>query len=98
MASCKTLELEQGQVKVLELTLGFILDLESGLVEDNEINVIKNATSLDDDAIRELRRSEVSEIFKTAMMLTYPDAYNEDGTLKQLPESDLDDEEDKKKH
>lgn len=97
MAVCKTLELVQGEVKVFELTLGFIQDLENGVVEDNEINVIKNATELDDEGIRNLRRSEAGEIFETVMRLTYPDAYDEEGNIKVRPESDEDDIEDDKK-
>jgi len=81
------------EVLVFDLTQGFVYDLEQGIQEDTPENVLLDATELTLEEIRKLRKSEVAGLVKEVLMLTYPDAYDEEGNLKEfdLSQEDLND-------
>jgi len=79
-----------------DMTYGFLLDVESGLISSTKSAIIANATDLTEDEVRELRIGTVDKIYAVISRLTYPHLYDEDGKLKEeLP--DVDDTVDKKK-
>ena len=82
------------EVEVYDLTLGFMADVEGGVTVDTVENIILNSTDLTIEQIQELRKSEATEIVGTALQLTYPELYDENGNhIKQ----DTDDTSDDKK-
>ena len=65
-----------------DFTYGYMVGVENGTIEDTTVNAVINGTGLTEEAILKFRVSEVDMLFKAIMQLTYPHAYNEDGSLK----------------
>jgi len=79
------------EVLCMDFTYGYMLGIENGTIEDTKVNAVLNGTDLDEESILELRNHELDIVFKAIMQLTYPHAYNEDGSLKELEPEDIDD-------
>jgi hypothetical protein len=77
-------------VRCYDMTHGFRVGVESGKIEDTYANIVKDGTELSDEEIDKLRVSALSELANVILQLTYPDAYDEDGNLKTLPEPSKD--------
>ena len=77
-------------VRCYDMTHGFRVGVESGKIEDTYANIVKDGTELSDEEIDKLRVSALSELVNVILQLTYPDAYDEDGNLKTLPEPSKD--------
>jgi hypothetical protein len=77
-------------VRCYDMTHGFRVGVESGKIEDTYANIVKDGTELSDEDIDKLRVSALSELANVILQLTYPDAYDEDGNLKTLPEPSKD--------
>ena len=76
------------EVLCMDLTYGYLVGLANGTIEDTIVNAIYNATELTEDDVLALRNHELDVLFQAIMQLTYPQSYNEDGTLKELPDED----------
>ena len=72
------------EVIVQPLTFGYIDDVENGIIEDNIITAIMDATGLDSDTVRAIRRPDAVAIFEIIKKETYPELYDEDGNEKEL--------------
>lgn len=85
------------KVKCYDLTYGYLLDVESGKVVETKHSAIVNATELSEDEVKALRTSEVNALYDVVLRLTYPHLFDEDGKMKEIPQTDEGDEDDKKK-
>ncbi len=84
--STKKVQLGDVEVLCMDLTYGYMIGIEDGTVEDTPINAVLDATeftSIDD--LKPFRGSEIEILLQTILRLTYPQAYNDDGTIKELP-------------
>jgi len=72
------------------LTFGYLLDIENDIVEESKIGIILDGTDLNEAEIRNLRVPEVNKIVDAIKRETYPELYNEDGTLKEFEASNND--------
>jgi len=72
------------------LTFGYLLDIENELVEESKIGIILDGTDLNEAEIRSLRVPEVTKLINAIKKETYPELYNDDGTMKEFNDS-LDD-------
>lgn len=88
-------ETSKGEIVVYDLTVQYLEDLENELIEDNAYNAIVNGSDLTLEEVKQLRRGDIPLLAHAIMKLTYPESYNEDGTLKELPKDETPD--DKKK-
>jgi len=93
----KIVKLSDREVKCYDLTYGYMVGVESGSITETMLGVVEDGTDLSEDEVLSLRRSEVQEVYNTILQLTYPNLYNEDGTLKEIDSGEQSQEEDKKK-
>jgi hypothetical protein len=70
------------QIKIYDMTVGLIADIASDATLDTNENIVMSCTNLTIDEYRELRKHEAEEICNIVIQLTYPDQFNEDGTIK----------------
>ena len=96
IARIEEITINDKKVICKDLKYGYILKLETGEVTETKHDVIANGTDLTVEEIMELRKGEVEELYTAVSRLTYPQYYNEDGTIKEF-ENTEDGEEDKKK-
>lgn len=94
LKTIETYTLSSGKkIKCYDMTMGLI----DAIAEDNEndtpLNVILDATDLNEEQYAKLRRSDTKGIYDTVIRLTYPELFNEDGSQKEIQ----DEENDKKK-
>jgi len=75
----KEIETSRGLVKVYDLTIGYMSDIQRGIVDDTELNAVLNGTDLTEETIRDYRASDIAILSDAIMRLTYPEAYDEDG-------------------
>ena len=87
----KEVESSIGKIKLYDLTFGFITRVEAK-EELSKAEFIENGSNLDIESIYKLRRNEVETFYNEILKLTYPELFNEDGSEKEL-----EDTEDKKK-
>ena len=73
----KIVNLENAEVVLYDLSLGFLIDCEAGSVDESFFNVLKDASSMAEDDIKKLRKSEAEYLVKEVMALTY--GIKEDG-------------------
>ena len=76
------------QVKVYDMTVGLMADIAEDSTLDTNENIVMACTDLTPDDYRELRKHEAEEICNIVVRLTYPDQFNEDGSVKEHTESD----------
>lgn len=93
-ATVKKVPLKDREVECYDLTYGYLIGIENGSIEDNAITAIVDGSNLNEDDVLALRKHEIELLYRTILQLTYPAAYNEDGTLKEI---DTKQEDDKKK-
>ena len=67
----KIVNLENAEVVLYDLSLGFLIDCEAGNVDESFFNVLKDASSLSEDEIKKLRKGEAEHLVKEVMSLTY---------------------------
>lgn len=68
----KIVKLSNGKEVILyDLSIGFIIDVEKKIVEDDAISIMKDASSLDEEEIRKLRKSEIEYCINEIMTLSY---------------------------
>ena len=80
----KTVELSNGiDIKVYDLTYGYLLGVDSGDIVETKEGTIVDATDLTEVEVLALRSSDVTRLYNTVLQLTYPALYNEDGTVKE---------------
>jgi len=92
----KYLELSNGQkVKYFDLTIGDLDRLETDPEFDTLKNIIMAGTELSEEEVNKLRRTDAQKLYDAIIRATYPEMYNEDGTLKKEIEEAIND---KKKH
>jgi len=72
----------------MDLTFGYLMDIESGAIEDSMLNAVENGTNLDEEDIKSLRKNEVEKIYNVIMKLTYPQLFDEDGNRKEIEEEE----------
>jgi hypothetical protein len=77
-------------VRCYDMTHGFRVGVESGKIDDTYANIVKDGTDLSDEDIDKLRVSSLNALASEILRLTYPDAYDEDGNLRSLPDTDKD--------
>ncbi len=94
-ATTKKIKFDDKEILCCDLTYGYIVGVQNGSIEETELTVISNGTNLCEDDILALRSHQVKSLYSTILMLTYPDAYNKDGSLKDDNNDDTSD--DKKK-
>jgi hypothetical protein len=85
-AKTKEVELEDKKVTCKDLTYGFIVGLTNGALKESAEAVIENGTDLTLDEVMALRNWEVEALYLAVSQLTYPQYYNEDGSMKKLPD------------
>jgi hypothetical protein len=78
------------------LTFGYIYDVEQGVIEENVLSAILNATALSEEEIRDLPYNDTLELWNAIKRETYPQLFDEDGN-ELVIDSEEDSEEDKKK-
>ena len=78
------------QIKVYDMTVGLMADISSDPTLDTNENIVLECTDLDLAGYRELRKHEAEEICNIVIRLTYPEQFNEDGTVRK-PEPETDD-------
>ena len=92
ISKTKKIQLNNQVVLCMDLTYGFLTGLAAGTIEDSEASTVMNGTMLSEDEVMKLRGSEITALYEAICQLTYPHAYNEDGTLKPFDtESEADD-------
>jgi len=82
----KEVKLESMEVVLHDLSIGFMLDFEAKIIDDSFINIIKDASSLNEEEARKLRSSEAEFLVKEIMLLTYgekKEETDEDGETKK---------------
>lgn len=77
------------------LTFGYMYDIEQGIVEENIMGAVLDGTDLTLEKLRALTRVQVNEIWEVVKKETYPELYNEDGSMREM--DDVLGEDDKKK-
>jgi len=86
----KELELSTGKkVKYFDLTLGDMDRLEADADFDTVKNIILAGTELKEDTVDSLRRADAQKLYDAIIRITYPEMYNEDGSLKEVVEEAL---------
>lgn len=89
-ANIQKMTLSTGKkITYFDLTLGIMDKLEQDSEFDTLQNIIACGTELKQDEIGTLRRTDAVMLYNAILRLTYPDAYNEDGTLKEIVEEEL---------
>lgn len=83
---CTTITTSKGDLKVFDLTVGYLDGIETGTIKDNSFNIALDATELTKEELLTYRKGDLTLIAKTALRLTYPEAYDENGELKQIPD------------
>ena len=73
----KVVKLSDKEVVIHDLSLGFLLDYESKNTDDSFISIISDATDLNEQEIRKLRKSEAEFLTKEIMLLTYGEEVEE---------------------
>lgn len=89
-------ETSKGELVVYDLSVGHIASVESGEVEDTITNIVLDATNLTLEELGSYRKGDLDIIANASLKLTYPEAYNEDGSLREIESTT--DNVDKKKH
>lgn len=69
--SKKTINLADKEVIIYDLSVGFLIDFEAKQVKDDFSSILNDATSLSEEQIRSLRKSEAEFLIKEIMILTY---------------------------
>jgi len=88
MATKIQTSLKKEPIICMALTFGYLLDIENDLVDESKIGIVLDGTNLNEAEIRSLRVPEVNKIIDAIKKETYPELYNEDGTMKELDSSD----------
>ncbi len=79
----KYLELSTGKkVKYFDLTLELMDKIDRDSSNDTLSAVISCGTELSEDEIGTLRRYDANSLYDAILRVTYPELFNEDGTLK----------------
>jgi len=89
-ANTAKVETSKGEVVVYDLTVQYLEDIENGTCTDDAINAIVNGTDLTLEEVKSLRKGDIPLLANAIMKLTYPESFDADGNLKQLPKSDDD--------
>lgn len=90
-ATVKKVSLKDREIECYDLTYGYLIGIENGSIEDNAITAIVDGSNLNEDDVLALRKHEIEMLYRTILQLTYPAAYNEDGTLKEIDTKQEDD-------
>jgi len=93
MATKIQTSLKKEAVQCYPLTFGYMLDIEDEIIDETKLGVLMDGTNLNEAEIRELKLPETNLLIDAIKKETYPELYNEDGTLKL----DVDEDDDKKK-
>ena len=79
------------KIKCYDMTIGLIDAISEDPDLDTPLNVILDATDLDEAGYKKLRRSDTKNIYDLIIQLTYPELFNEDGSAKDRSGEDEDD-------
>lgn len=88
-------ETSKGELVVYDLSVGHIASVESGETPDTITNIVLDSTNLTIEELSSYRKGDLDIIADASLKLTYPEAYNEDGSLREIDK--LTDDVDKKK-
>jgi len=77
------------KVKYFDLTLGDMDKLEADAEFDTLKNIILAGTELKEDEVDSLRRADAQKLYDAIIRATYPEMYNEDGSIKEIVEEAL---------
>jgi hypothetical protein len=91
----KFIEIDGTKILCKSLTFGYMYDVENGFIQEDILTAVEDATDLTTDEIRALTRVDVLSLWEEIKRQTYPEIYNEDGTLIEMEATD--EVEDKKK-
>ena len=89
-ATTKTVTINEKEILCKDLKYGYLLGLENKSIVETKHGVIMAGTKLSEEEILDMCGSEVDELYMTISRLTYPHAYNEDGSAKEFEEEDSD--------
>lgn len=79
----KKVDIGNAEVICYDFTYGYILGMEDKTIEDTVLNAVENGTDFSKEQVKELRGSQVELLYNAILQLSYPHAYNADGTLKK---------------
>lgn len=93
----ETVTIGDKEIVCMDLTYGYIVNVENGTLPDTLGGAVENGTNLTAEEIEGLRKSEVEKLYHTVMKLTYPHLYEGDGSQKELTPLEQEEVDDKKK-